>query len=249
MTEILGSIDFTVLKVIGMVMSTATGLIMSWISKRSVNYRKIDKSMLLSAFLFFIYLNATAVITSFIWGIFIVLFHMIEFQQLMLSSIGMIILTVLIFWGLLLRTKKMKAMMGRARNVSRRLFWMINLISLVSVILGYIYVPFTVMEQQHFFTSIISYANWICTIWWFTLMITFVWRTAKYVYSEMKITLLDGEVIQYSCSPQMCRVHKNYIRLLKRDDEGIIIYERHINEASIKQIEYFVGTDSGTPSI
>ena len=69
-------------------------------------------------------------------------------------------------------------------------------------------------------------------------MVSFVWRTAKYVYSEMKITLLDGEIIQYSCSPQMCRVHKSYIRLLKRDSDNVIIYERHINEAAIKQIEY-----------
>jgi len=51
-------------------------------------------------------------------------------------------------------------------------------------------------------------------------------------------TLLDGEVISYSCMPKMCRVHKHYIRLLKRDEKGAIIYERHINEAAIQQIEY-----------
>ena len=69
-------------------------------------------------------------------------------------------------------------------------------------------------------------------------MIIFVWRTSKYIFAEMRITLSDGEIIQYSCAPKMCRVHKNYVRLLKRNEKGIIIYERHINEGSIKQIEY-----------
>jgi len=238
MLEMLGSIDFTVLRVLGMVLSGLTGLIMSLISKRSVNYRKIDKAMLLSALLFFVYINATAVITSVIWGIFIVVFHMVEFLSLMLSAVGMAAFTILIFWGLLLRTKRMKAMMDKARSVSRRLFLMIHCVSLASILLSFLYVPFTVMEQQHFLAPIISYTTWICTILWFSLIISFIWRTATYVYSEMKITLLDGEVVQYSCSPQMYRVHKHYIRLLKRDDKGTIIYERHINEASVKQIEY-----------
>jgi len=71
------------------------------------------------------------------------------------------------------------------------------------------------------------------------VIIAFLWRTANYVFSEMKITLNDGEVILYTCNPQMCRVHKNYLRLLKRDDKGVITYERHINELVIKQIEYY----------
>jgi len=227
-----------------MVISAMTGVIMSWFSKRSVNYRKIDKRMLVSALLFFVYLNVLAVVLGAVLGIVIVLFleagivGIVEFVPLMLLSLGLAIVNILIFWGLLLRTKRMKEMTGRAKKESRLLFLMIHWISGISVILGYIHVPFAMLEQQNLFTQVIVYINWICTIWWFSLMISFVWRTAKYVYSEMKITLLDGEIIQYSCSPQMCRVHKNYIRLLKRDDKGKITYERHINEAAIKQIEY-----------
>ncbi|MCL2368202.1 MAG: hypothetical protein FWC72_04325 [Oscillospiraceae bacterium] len=194
--------------------------------------------MLLSALLFFVYLNATVFTISLIGGIVIGLLQIEGIGPLMLPSVGMAILTILIFWGLIVKTKRMKRMMGRAKEVSRRLFLMLNWISLVSVVLGFIHVPFVVMEGHYVVAQAISYVNWICTIWWFSLIITFIWRTAKYVYSEMKITLVDGEVIQYSCSPQMCRVHKNYLRLLKRDDKGVIIYERHINEGSIKQIEY-----------
>jgi len=194
--------------------------------------------MLLSSLLFFVYLNATAVVVSFIGGILIVVFHLIEFLPLLLLSIGMALLIILIFWGGFIRTKRIKAMMASAKKVSRRMYLMLNWISVVSVVVSCLYLPFYAQEPQSVFAHALWYANWICTIWWFSLLVTFIWKTAKYVFSEMKITLLDGEVIQYSCSPQMCRVHKNYIRLLKRDDKGTIIYERHINEASVKQIEY-----------
>jgi len=130
-------------------------------------------------------------------------------------------------------------MMDKAKQVSRRLFLMIHWVSVASITLSFVYVPFSVMEQHTLLAQIIIYATWICTTWWFSLMITLIWRTANYVYAEMKITLTDGEIIHYSCSPQMCRVHKNYLRLLKRDEKGVIVYERHINEAMIREIEYF----------
>ena len=122
--------------------------------------------------------------------------------------------------------------------MSRTLFLLINWLSIVSFPLTYSTVPYTLIEQQNLFTKIMEYSNWAITIWWFALMVSLIWRTAIYVFSEMKITLNDGEVIKYNCSPQMCRVHKNYVRLIKRDDKNVVIYERHINEISIKQIEY-----------
>jgi len=237
--EALSSINFAVLKVIGMVISGVTGLIMSWISRRSVNYRKIDKRMLLAAFLFFVYLNALTVVTTFIGTILIVLFVPLDaFALQMLLSAGMGVLTILLFWGLILKSKHMKLMMDRAKQVSRRLFLWINWLSLVSVVLNFVYIPFILTEQQNMLTRIMVVTNWIIAIWWLYFISTFIWKTSKYVYSEMKVTLLDGEVVEHNCSPQMCRVHKNYIRLLKRDEKGTIVYERHINEAAIKQIEY-----------
>jgi len=246
MLEFIKSIDFTAIKVVGMVISGAIGIVMSWISRRSVNYRKIDKKMLLAAVLYFVYLNALSAILGFAIGILIFLLGIQEsFGYMMLISMCSAVLTIAIFWGIIIRKSKlMIAMMTRAKEVSRRLFLLINWISVISVVVGGVAVPFEVFnqlgiyEQRPLISHIPNSVTWILTIWWFFLIIMFIWKTANYVYSEMKITLNDGETIRYSCSPQMCRVHKHYLRLLKRDEKGTITHERHINESAIKQIEY-----------
>ena len=238
MLEILASISPTVLKAIGMIVSAIIGLVMSVRSNRSVNYRKIDKRALGAILLYALYLNIVVFVISTVGGVLIVLFLAETIASLALLSAGMAVLSILIFWGLILRTKRMKMVMDKARNVSRRLFLMINLNALISLLLGFAAVPFVLLEQQNWVMGMMIYANWALIVWWLYLIIIFLWKTAKYVYSEMKITLLDGEVIQHSCRPQMCRVHKHYVRLLKRNEEGVIMYERHINEAAIKQIEY-----------
>ena len=238
MLELIGSVDFNVLKVIGMIISGVTGLIMSLVSKRSVNYRKIDKSIVLSAVLFFVYINLLSAVTTFVATVILVLFFENAFLAQMIVSLGFAILTIAIFWGLIVKTKRVKLMMVKAREVSKRMFWLINGISIFSVVIGFVYVPFVLLEIENGFTHAIIIVSWIATIWWFVAIVTFVWRTANYVFSTMEITLVDGEVIHHNCSPQMCRVHKHYLRLIERGEKGVILSERHINEASIKQIEY-----------
>ena len=248
--EVLASIDVTVLKAVGMIISGFTGIIMSWISKRSVNYRKIDRSVVLECFLYLLFLNALnfviVQITAVIGFVFILMEIPFGNAQQMILSITMSFVTIFIFWGLIIRTKRMKSMMTRAKGISKRLFLLINGISIITVIMGFVILPYIIRGEENLLVSGINISNWVLTAWWFALIISFIWRTAKYVYSEMRITLTDGEVIQYSCSPQMCRVHKNYIRLLKRNEKGHIIYERHISEGVVKQIEYFSENEDGT---
>ena len=249
--ETIASLDVTIFKVLGMIFSGFTGVIMSWLSKRSVNYRKIDKSVVVECIVYFVILNVLAIVIiqiTAIAGFVLLEVEIVEsFLPFMFLSVGMSLVTIGIFWGLIIRTKIMKRMMTRAKGISKRLFLLINGISIFTVILSFVYLPFIIVIEYfphliaiegNLLTNVVNVANWVCNAWWFALIISFVWRTAKYVYSEMKITLLDGEVIQYSCSPQMCRVHKSYIRLLQRDDKGKIIYERHISEGAVKQIEY-----------
>jgi hypothetical protein len=246
--EFLSSIDLTIIKLIGMVISGAAGLVVSWISKRSVNYRKIDKSIVISSLLFFVYINGLSAVLGAVLGIaFVVIIDILAVESMMLLMLLSLIIAAIniwIFWGFVIKTKRMKTLMTRAKEESRALHLLINLISAISVVLGFIYAPLYIDTQslgvgeRPLFISIMDYTSWIITIWWFGLMISLVWRTAKYVFSEMVITLVDGEIINYSCAPQMCRVHKNYLRLIKRDENDVIIYERHINESSIKQIEY-----------
>jgi len=236
--EVIGSINFTMIKVIGMIISGITGLIMSWVSKRSVNYKKIDKSVVISSLMFFVHLNVVMAIVTFFATIFILILEIEIFVWLMAFSIFLAAITTVIFLSVLRKSKRMKTMMARAKEISKRLYWMLIWVSVISIVINFVYLPYIILEQQNIVTTLIIYASWICTVWWFVLIISFIWRTAKYVYSEMKITLVDGDIIQYSCSPKMCRVHKNYLRLLTRDETGAIIYEKHINEGAIKQIEY-----------
>jgi hypothetical protein len=239
--ETIGSTNLAALQVLGMAISGIAGLIMSWISRRSTNYRKIDKSVLLSAFLFFIYLNAVQILFLSIITVAFV-FVPERFALQMFISIGVAALTILLLWGVIFRSKRIKAMMSQAKKISRRLYLKINWLSIISLILAFVFMPFDfeayITSQRHLLAYIIVYVSGIGSIYWFFLIVTLIWKSSKYVYSEMKITLLDGEQIQHNCSPQMCRIHRNYVRLLKRDDKGKIVYERHINEVAIKQIEY-----------
>jgi len=239
--DALSAINFTVFKIAGMMISGIVGLIMSRISMRSVNYRKIDKSAVLSSILFFVYINSAIFAVSFFGTLAVIILYIQDFALLMLIGLGLAAITALIFWGLMLRkSKRMKTMMEKAKLAGKGLFLMLHWVSAFSILLNFIYMPYLILEMQSTTAArAIFVISWICTAWWLALIVSFIWRTAKYIFSEMKITLVDGEIVQYSCSPQMCRVHKNYIRLIERNEKGIITRERHINEASIKQIEYY----------
>jgi len=238
MLDFISGLDFTVIKVGGMIISGLAGVVMSWLSKRSVNYRKIDKRMAVAVLLFFFYMNIVAFVLGFGLGIVIEFGEFNSVMPLMPYVLIFSAINILVCWLWLFRTKRVKEMFDKAKVVGKRLFYMLHWVTAVSVVLGYIYSAFLLMGEGGFFFGVISAVSWIITAWWFTLMAMLVYATSKYVYSQMKITLVDGEVIEYSCSPQMCRVHKNYIRLLRRDEKGAIVYERHINEGSVKQIEY-----------
>ena len=238
MLEFLSSVDLNVLKVVGMIVSGLTGMVMSWLSKRSVNYRKIDKNVVLMVVLYFVYLNVFSAMVTFASTIVKHVFFEEAFALQMLISLGAAIFNIAVFWGLIIKTKRMKQMMTKAKEVSRRVFLLINGLSIISLVIGYVYLPFILHGIQNTFTHILVLLSWFLSIWWFVVIITFIWRTANYVFSNMKITLVDGEIVYHNCSPQMCRVHKHYLRLIERGEDGSILSERHINETSIKEIEY-----------
>jgi len=251
MLEFISSIDFTAFKVVGMLVSAVTGIVMTIVSKRSVNYKKVDRKVLFGIGLYFLYMNILSTIITYALIFGVVYFAVHEIINLMdivslliISQItGLIIIGI--YWGIIVRKeKRISYMMGKAKELSKPLFYLINWISIYSIITGMISLPYTLYVELELiletplFTRILDTSNWILMVWWFALLVSLVWRTSKYVFSQMKITLTDGEVIEYSCSPKMCRVHKHYLRLITRDEKGAIVKERHINEGSIKVIEY-----------
>ena len=239
--ETLSSVPPALITASGVIVSSLVGLIMSFLSSKSINYRKVDKRLILSCFLFLLFLNIFAVIITFVLTI-VIIIAVENFTMQILISLITGIFTIVFFWGVIVRLKILKYMMTKLKEVSKRAYLVINLISMSGVVLTFVFIPYSIIMletgEQSLTFQILNYVSWASTAWWFILIISVIRRAANYVYSEMRITLLDGEVISYSCMPQMCRVHKHYIRLLKRDENGAIIYERHINEAAIQQIEY-----------
>ena len=254
MLEFIKSLDYSMLKVVGMLLSGIIGLIMSRVAKRTVNYRKIDKRMLISALLFFLYLNGIPILIILIYGVVFLslgLEGMVSELTIVSASLVTGLLTCALLWGVIFRRNRMKEMFARARGESKMLFWQIHLVSLIPTVMMFVILPFVLIaeirEIEFAFASANTTVEWGFTIWWFALMIAFVWSTSKYIFAEMIITMTNGEVFRCSCAPKLCRVHKNYIRLLSRNESGTIIYERHINEGSIRQIEYLSAAPDPNP--
>jgi len=224
-------------ELIGMVVTGITGLLVPWISRRSVNYKKINKRLLISSLIYFGYFTLVQIVVVFIGTVIAIAFQAEIENDFVFSFTAVAIMTIIalfIFWLIMIKSKRMKELMVSVRDVSRKLFLLLNGVAYVSMVFAFIYLLFmdTTIGRG------MEILSWMISFGWFYLMAVVVWKTSEYIYSQMKITLLDGEIVTCDCNPRMYRVHRNYIRLLTRDARGVVVHERQINEIAIKQIEY-----------
>jgi len=164
------------------------------------------------------------------------LFHAL--MIIIVSYTSMAALSLVIFFWIMRKSKRMKIMMGKAKEISKKLHTNFVWLAAFSIVLSFLSVSFVgtpIQDTVYFITLIIS---WISQIWWIVLVGILVWKSSEYVYSKIKVTMLDGQVYDFDCSPKVCRVYKNYIRIRKRDENNIVVQELQINEAAIQQIEY-----------
>jgi len=230
-------------EILGLLLTLTSGFLIPWISKKSGNYKKLNKKMMLICLLHLFYLSIVPLIISSI-GVFAV----VIITTITGATMGMItvatfytlltIITLLIFYSVMRISKRMRIMMEKAKEISKRLYTMLWWVAFLSIVLSYANLTFIGSAHEETVYSIVLAISWILQIWWLCVVAALVWKSSEYVYTKIKITMMDGEIFYFDCSPKVCRVYRNYIRILKRDENDVVIQEMQINEAAIKQIEY-----------
>lgn len=147
-------------------------------------------------------------------------------------------ISLLAFFGVMRKSKRMRVLMQKAREIGRRQYIMLLWVSIISIVLAYATLVFVGSVYEEYVTRVAMVMSWALQIWWICIVASLVWKASEYVYSKIKITMMDGEVLYFDCSPRVCRVYRNYIRILKRDENDVVVQELQINEAATKHIEY-----------
>jgi len=237
-------------ELLGIVITLTSGLIMPWLSRKSSNYKKINKRMIGISLLHLLYLSLVPglimIIGALLMNLYIVIIGGVEsittlFHAYMFHIISYVLMTaasLLGFFWLMRKSKRMKIMMGKTKELGKSLYIQFTWVAIASIILTFASTSLigTPLEEMAFRIAMII--SWIIQIWWLILVAVLVWKVSEYVYSNIKVTMLDGNVYDFDCSPKVCRVYRNYIRIRKRDESNVVIQELHINESAIKQIEY-----------
>ena len=229
-------------ELLGILITLSTGIVMPWLSRKSSNYKKIDKRLIVASLLHMVYLSVVSLgimsIGVFILTFLIVLGVGITWWMLIAAYVALAIVTLLAFFGVMRWSKRMRLLLGKAKDADKKLYWMLTWVAVSSIVLSYVSLVFIGTELQDTAYRIALIISWALQIWWLVIIVAIIWKSAEYVYSTIKVTMLDGEVYHFDCSPKVCRVYRNYIRILKRDENNVVIQELQINEVAIKQIEY-----------
>lgn len=232
------------IEILGILLTVSTGVVMPWLSRKSSNYKKINKKMIVASLIHFGYLAIVPLIGSttgaFIWGLFVGVGVNLTFGSTVLIYSVMAAVSILAFFVIMRKSKQMINFLSAVKNISNFLYRMLNTLVIIVILQTFVAMPFVIIEHAVADTvmRVVLIISWITQFWWFAMIITIIWKSSSYVYSTIKITMLDGEVIQYDCSPKVCRVHRNYVRIMKRDENNVVIQELQIYEVAIKQIEY-----------
>jgi len=230
------------MEILGIILTLSTGVVIPWLSRKSGNYKKVNRKMIIAGLIHLWYLALVPMVGStigaFVWGILVgVGIELNMLVTILLYSI-MAIVSAFVFFVIMHKSKRMKNLMKTAKDISHVLYKMLNALAIIVILQTFVMLPFVFTEHIDAITSVLVVISWITQIWWLCMVITIIWKASKYVYSTIKITMLDGEVIQYDCSPKVCRVHRNYIRIMKRDENDVVVQELQIYEVAIKQVEY-----------
>ena len=230
-------------EILGIIFTLTSGLIMPLLTRKSSNYKKINKRLLVASLLHLIYLAAVPMLISNV-GIILLVVVVTLAEVAVNIAVWVIvysclaIITVLAFFWVLRKSKRVKYLMQTAKELGFGLYPMFSILAISSIVLTYFALLFVGSEHETFIMRIVMVISWVIQVWWLVLVAAVVWKASEYVYSNIKITMLDGQVHSFDCSPKVCRVYRNYIRIRKRDENGVVIQELQINEVAIKQIEY-----------
>ena len=241
-------------EILGILITLSTGVIIPWLSRKSSNYKRIDKRLILYSLLHLVYLSIVPTIVM-IAAMYLLVFLItsgvtFHLWSIIVYYIGTAVVSFLLFLLVVMRiSKRMKILMGKAKQARMGIYPMLHCTAATSIVMTLVIVFFVGSPQEDIINRVMLILGWINQIWWLFLIISIIWRTSEYVYSTIKITMLDGEILHFDCSPKVCRVYRNYIRIMKRDENDVVIQELQINEVAIKQIEYLKQLDNQEQTI
>jgi len=236
-------------ELLGIALTLISGLIMPWLSRKSSNYKKINKQFIRISLLHLLYLSVVPIVFTAI-GILLQFGYLaivgIEAITTMLHAYLIQIiayalmagLSLLMFFWIIGKSKRMKLMMDKAAHINKKLKTNFTCLAIASIMLNFANLSFMGTPHQDMAYRVALVISWLIQIWWLILVGIVIWNASEYVYSNIKVTMLDGQIYDFDCSPKVSRVYKNYIRIRKRDENNIVVQELQINEAAIKQIEY-----------
>ena len=230
-------------EILGLLLTLTSGFLVPWLSKKSGNYKKLNKKMVLICLLHLVYLSVVPLTISTV-GI-IVLTVVVTIAEIALNMTITVIfytflsaMTLLIFFGVMRISKRMRILTEKAKEGGKLLHPMLSWVAILSIVLSYANLAFMGTAHQETVYVAALAISWALQILWLCIMAAIVWKTSEYVYSKIKITMMDDKVYDFDCSPKVYRVYRNYVRVFKRDENGAVIHEMQINEIAIKQIEY-----------
>jgi len=230
-------------EILGLVLTITSGFLVPWVSRKSGNYKRLNKKIMLYCLLHFFYLAAIPLIILSIVVVIVTIISTIVgipmgFQVMTIMYAICTALSLLAFFLLIKISKRVQIMMNKAKEISKRLYIMFQWVAAINIVLMFLNLLLIETIHEEIAGNIALIISWMLQIWWIYLAASLVWRASEYVYSQIKITMLDGEIHHFDCSPKVCRVYRNYIRILKRDENDVVIQELQINEVAIRQIEY-----------
>jgi hypothetical protein len=230
-------------ELLGLLLTLGSGFLVPWISKKSGNYKKLNWRMVRIGLLHLIYVSIIPILISVI-GVFVLAVAVevagkpISLTAAIASYMVMAVVSLAIYFAVMGLSKRMRLLRDRAKEKSRWLYPMLQWVVVISIVLSFFNLLFVGSPYEDVVAFPVLVISWILQFWWLYIVAAVVWKTSDYVYANIKITMLDGEVFNFDCSPKVCRVYRNYIRILKRDEKGAVVQELQINEAAIRQIEY-----------
>jgi len=230
-------------EILGLLLTLTSGFLVPWLSRKSGNYKKLNKQIMLYCLLHIFYLGIIPMAILSIGIIAITIITIIvgipmNMVVMVVSYTILAIMSLFIFFFVMRKSKRMRIMLGKAKEISMRLYSMLRWVAIISIVLSFLNLLFIDTTHEEIAGRITLILSWMLQIWWLFLVAALIWKASEYVYSKIKITMLDGEIFYFDCSPKVCRVYRNYIRILKRDENDVVIQELQINEVAVKQIEY-----------
>jgi len=224
---------------LGLALTLFSSLLLPWLSRKSSNYKKINKSMIVAGLFHFMYL---AVVPLAVTTVGVIVAEIFGFNRTIATTAitysVLAVISFLLFLLVIRKSKRVGRLLAAAKKINLRLNIMLMSMAACTMFATFANLVFVGTYYEAVAGRYALVVSWGLQLWWLAIVAIIVWKSSDYVYSTITITMMDGDVFHFDCSPKVCRVFRNYVKILKRDENGVVVQELQIHDAAIKQIEF-----------